>query len=72
MIQHCLKNEFEIARETQLKLLDIIDLIFEEGNPVGIKAAMSLQNLCTDTVRLPLVKGTSNLRDKIKKVLIQI
>jgi 4-hydroxy-tetrahydrodipicolinate synthase len=72
MIQHCLKNEFEIARETQLKLLDIIDLIFEEGNPVGIKAAMSLQNLCMDTVRLPLVKGSSSLRDKIKKVLIQI
>jgi 4-hydroxy-tetrahydrodipicolinate synthase len=72
MIQHCLKNEFELARETQLKLLDIIDLIFEEGNPVGIKAAMNLQNLCMDTVRLPLVKGSSNLRDKIKKVLIQI
>lgn len=72
MINLCLEGNFIDARETQLKFLDLIDLIFEEGNPVGIKCALSLSNLSTDVVRLPLVKASADLREKIKKSLIQI
>jgi 4-hydroxy-tetrahydrodipicolinate synthase len=72
MIHQCLNNEYDAARLTQLKLLEIIDLIFEEGNPVGIKTALHLQNICLDSVRLPLVKGSATLRERIKKSMIQI
>jgi 4-hydroxy-tetrahydrodipicolinate synthase len=72
MLNHCLNNEFKEAAEIQLRLNEMIDLIFEEGNPVGIKSALSLQNITTDTVRLPLVNATATLREKIKKQLIQI
>jgi 4-hydroxy-tetrahydrodipicolinate synthase len=72
MIHQCLNNEYDAARLTQLKLLEIIDLIFEEGNPVGIKTALHLQNICLDSVRLPLVKGSATLRERIKKAMIQI
>jgi 4-hydroxy-tetrahydrodipicolinate synthase len=72
MINHCQNNEFREAAEIQLRLNEMIDLIFEEGNPVGIKSALSLQNITTDTVRLPLVNATDVLREKIKKQLIQI
>lgn len=72
MINHCSNNEFKEAAEIQLRLNEMIDLIFEEGNPVGIKSALSLQNITTDTVRLPLVNATDALREKIKKQLIQI
>ena len=72
MIQHGLKGEFKEATIIQFKLVEIIESIFEEGNPVGIKCALSLQNITTDTVRLPLVNASESLREKIKKQLIQI
>lgn len=72
MVNHCLEGDFVKAREIQLKFSDLIDLIFEEGNPVGIKSALSLSNFSTDMVRLPLVNATEGLREKIKKQLIQV
>jgi 4-hydroxy-tetrahydrodipicolinate synthase len=72
MINHGLNAEFTEATAIQFKLSDIIESIFEEGNPVGIKGALSLQNITTDTVRLPLVNASDALREKIKKQLIQI
>lgn len=72
MVNHCLKGDFASARDIQLKFSELIDLVFEEGNPVGIKSALSLSNLSTDLVRLPLVNATDALREKIKKQLIQI
>jgi 4-hydroxy-tetrahydrodipicolinate synthase len=72
MINHSLQGEFKEATAIQFRLSDIIESIFEEGNPVGIKSALSLQNIATDTVRLPLVNASESLREKIKKQLIQI
>ncbi|MBL7788776.1 MAG: 4-hydroxy-tetrahydrodipicolinate synthase [Chitinophagales bacterium] len=72
MINHGLNGEFKEATAIQFKLSEIIDSIFEEGNPVGIKSALSLQNITSDAVRLPLVNASESLREKIKKQLIQI
>ena len=46
----------------------MIRLLFEEGNPVGIKGLMELMGICTKKVRLPLVSASSHLVDKIEKV----
>ncbi len=40
-------------------------LIFEEGNPSGIKFALKYLNLCSDKVRLPLTEISDNLKLKI-------
>ena len=47
--------------------MDMIRLLFEEGNPVGIKGSWNLWNLFKK-VRLPLVSASSHLVDKIEKV----
>jgi len=46
-----------------------VDLIFEEGNPVGIKALLSvLEDVDTSMeVRLPLVAATESLQEKLKQ-----
>lgn len=72
MVRNCLAGDFPKAAEIQLKYSEMIELIFEEGNPVGIKAALALSNFCTEHVRLPLVPASANLKDKIKRQLIQI
>lgn len=72
MINHCLNGDYKEATAIQFRLSEMIDLIFEEGNPVGIKCALSLQNITSDAVRLPLVSASDQLREKIKKQLIQL
>lgn len=60
------------AYKLQYKIQESIDLIFAEGNPAGIKALLQHKNICSGEVRLPLIKASSELKDKIKKFLDSI
>lgn len=53
------------AYKIHFKMMDIIDLIFAENNPAGIKAVLQKLNICNNTVRLPLVKASAELETKI-------
>jgi len=58
--------------EHQLKALDgIISALFEEGNPVGIKTALHLKGVCSNTMRLPLVSGSEALQAKMKNLIAE-
>ncbi len=56
-------------KEEALKLQDALaegmDLIFEEGNPAGIKSIFEILGLSNAVVRLPLVEATEGLKQKI-------
>lgn len=69
MVRFCLNGEFTQARELHYPLLKIIENLFIEGNPAGIKAVMKLKGLCEDTVRLPLVNISDNLYQKIERIV---
>ena len=68
-INHALKKE---KKNTDL-LLDLIKpylkLLFDEGNPSGTKAALSILNLCENKLRLPLIPVSENLYFKIEKFI---
>ena len=53
------------AREHFNQFLDIIPLLFKEGNPEGIKALMNILGLLENDVRLPLVAISDELRNEI-------
>tara|TARA_R110001583_G_scaffold412_7_gene3918 strand:- start:22960 stop:23835 length:876 start_codon:yes stop_codon:yes gene_type:complete len=65
MIQQGLKGNAIHANKLHYKVMDSIDYIFEEGNPAGIKALLSTLNICSENVRLPLVKASYDLQQKI-------
>lgn len=65
MIRLGLKGDVT-AYEIHYKLMDVVGYIFEENNPAGIKAVFEALNLCNDSVRLPLVPASNQLKDKIK------
>jgi len=65
LIRFALQNDFAKANEIQYKLYNMFHLIFEEGNPAGVKAAMAYQNLLNENLRLPLTPISENLRNKI-------
>ncbi len=69
MIQLGLEGKAKEAYKIHFKLMKMIDLIFAENNPAGIKAVLKALNLCGDKVRLPLVEATEELQAQIKEAL---
>lgn len=69
MIQLGLEGKAKEAYKIHFKLMKMIDLIFAENNPAGIKAVLKALNLCSDKVRLPLVEATEKLQAQIKEAL---
>lgn len=69
MIRFGLDGAFAKAYPLHFALMPIIDLIFEEGNPAGIKAVLASQGIGTAQVRLPLVKASPELDQKIQAYL---
>ena len=55
MVRQGLKGNLEKARALHYPQLEIIDNLFVEGNPAGIKACLKIKGVCDDYVRLPLV-----------------
>lgn len=69
MVNQCLKSNFKAAREIMFRFTEIIELLFADGNPAGIKAAMSILNLCQNTLRLPLVPVSQQVHARLKKAM---
>lgn len=72
MVNFGLQKKAEEAYQIQFQLMDGIDLIFKEGNPVGIKTVFELKKLAENEVRLPLVKASSELKSALSIFLNQL
>ncbi len=66
MVNYSLQNDFASARDFHYQLVNMIDALFEEGNPVGVKSLLQYLGLIDNNLRLPLVKSSQALDDKIK------
>ena len=55
MVQDGLQHKVEQAYKTHYKLADAINMIFEQGNPAGIKEVLKTLKISENVVRLPLV-----------------
>ena len=71
MIQLGLDSEVKASRNLESRLMPIINLIFEENNPAGIKAVLKNKGYCNGLVRLPLVSATNVLQSKITAFIAQ-
>lgn len=71
MVRHCLEGQFAAAEAFWKRWIPLNPLLYEEGNPVGIKAVMDELGICGASVRLPLVEASSSLRQRIREQLNQ-
>ncbi len=71
MIQLGIEGKAAEAYQIHKKFMEITKLIFKENNPAGIKAVLENMNLCKDTVRLPLVPATNDLKNLINNYIKQ-
>ena len=72
MVCHARQGDFAAAAQLNNAMLDVHPWLYVEGNPVGIKAAMEIQGLCSREVRIPLMplsdSAYAQLRAEMAKV----
>jgi 4-hydroxy-tetrahydrodipicolinate synthase len=69
MVRQGLNGDLEKARALHYPQLEIIDNLFAEGNPAGVKACLKIKGVCDDYVRLPLVAISSECYQKLESLL---
>jgi len=69
MTRAALAGNFAAARDGLFHLLPLNPLMYEESNPVGVKAALEALGVCGAAVRLPLLEATEGLKERIRKAL---
>ena len=67
MVSLCLRKNIRQALELHYKLFDFTNEIFADGSPSGIKAALEILGLCSNNLRLPLVKVNKSIQLKLQE-----
>lgn len=65
MVRKALKNDMPAARKAHYQLFEVTKMLFEEGNPGGVKAALQKLGVCGAKMRQPLWQISNALRDRI-------
>ncbi|MEG1377213.1 MAG: 4-hydroxy-tetrahydrodipicolinate synthase [Myroides sp.] len=65
MVRLGLKRDVDAAYKIHYKLTDAINMIFEQGNPGGVKEVFKHLGLCENYVRLPLVNVNDDLSNRL-------
>ncbi|MEM7369317.1 MAG: 4-hydroxy-tetrahydrodipicolinate synthase [Bacteroidota bacterium] len=71
MIRAALAGNWQEAKRLHYDLMKLTQLIFDEGNPTGVKFLMNQLQLCETPVRLPLVEASESLQTDIRTALQQ-
>lgn len=69
MVRLMLKQKFDEALEVHYSLLDIIDQLFADGNPAGVKAALTILGMSKNYLRLPMVPVNKTVYATLKKLI---
>jgi 4-hydroxy-tetrahydrodipicolinate synthase len=72
LVNNAIKNNFKAAREIQFRFMETIELLFADGNPSGVKAFLSVMNLCQNILRLPLVPVNRTIYTRIQKFIEEL
>ncbi|MBP6610302.1 MAG: 4-hydroxy-tetrahydrodipicolinate synthase [Paludibacter sp.] len=72
MVRLALEGDYSSARQIHHRFTELIELLFVEGNPAGVKSMLALMGFIDNQLRLPLVPNTIVTYEKIKVVLNQL
>lgn len=65
MIKAAIQSRFQQATNILMTFTEMNPLMYEEGNPVGVKSLLEHLGICSTEVRLPLVKASESLKNRI-------
>jgi 4-hydroxy-tetrahydrodipicolinate synthase len=69
MVRLALAMKYDEAGIIHYKLLEIIENLFVEGNPAGIKAALNILGITQNHVRLPLTTVSRSTYNKLSELI---
>jgi len=69
MVSQGLLGNIEKARALHYSQLEVIDHLFAEGNPAGVKACLKIKGVCEEHVRLPLTCISRTRYNQLKDLL---
>ncbi|GAB1415461.1 4-hydroxy-tetrahydrodipicolinate synthase [Paludibacter sp.] len=69
MVRLALEGDYENARNIHHHFTELIELLFVEGNPAGVKSMLAVMGYIENKLRLPLVPNTIKTYEKIRQVL---
>jgi 4-hydroxy-tetrahydrodipicolinate synthase len=72
MVRLALQGDYSNARQIHHRFLELIELLFVEGNPAGVKSMLAVMGMIENVLRLPLVPNTIKTYEKIRQVLNQL
>lgn len=72
MVRYALDGNFENARYLHNRLLPIMNAIFDDGNPGGIKLVLKELGICSDAVRPPLANVLPEVANRLKNLVNQL
>jgi len=67
MVRLGLERKVDEAYKIHYEIADSIDMIFEQGNPAGVKEIFKSLGLSENTVRLPLVNVNEDLANRLNE-----
>jgi 4-hydroxy-tetrahydrodipicolinate synthase len=50
----------------------MIELMFIDGNPSGVKAMLNIMNICQNNLRLPLIPVSRTVYTRIQKAIEEV
>lgn len=72
LVNEALKGNYEQSKKYHYLLLELIDYLFADGNPGGIKETLKAIKICDNYVRLPLVPVNDGVASNIKRIVGEI
>lgn len=72
MTSLCIAGKCEEARKIHYKLLGLMEAIFDDGSPGGIKVLLNHLGICGTTVRLPLVNVNKTTEEKLLRLMSEM
>jgi 4-hydroxy-tetrahydrodipicolinate synthase len=69
MVRKALEMKYNEARQIHYRMIDIIDNLFIEGSPAGIKAALNILGLVQNEVRMPLTPVSRATYNKLSELI---
>lgn len=69
MVKLCLDGNFRDAAQIHFDLLQVMETLFEDGSPGGIKAALQILDIAQNNLRLPVVKINKSVYLKLNTLI---
>jgi 4-hydroxy-tetrahydrodipicolinate synthase len=69
LVTKALEGDFNSSRKSHYQLLELIDAIFADGNPGGVKEILKKMSIMENDLRLPLVPVNEKVKEEIIDLL---